>query len=320
MAGMPQVFGRSRLVSRTCGPESLQDLPSLIGSVEDCISLGTILPTDQVCRLASEYVKVVLTGEGADEVFAGYRKFLLEMAAEEVDCLTGNQRELLLADFPELSGYLAVRDSDPAARFIQSEQLFSPGELSRLLGRDVGAVPFPEDAMPAVREGMHPLDQLLAMECRSRLPDYVVLRLDKLSMRHSLETRTPYLDYRLAEFAAGLPVNLKVNLARRMGKYVCRRSLLRHGVVDMDTAYRSKKPFTIPMAAWLLRRDGLPDFVPDILQGGHGSLKGYLDTDMVGRIWKRLTAEGVGPETLVSDADRIFAILTFGLWMSRFRA
>lgn len=320
MREMPQVFGRAELVSRTCGPGSLEDLPRLIGSVEDCISLGTILPTDQVCRLASERVKVVLTGEGADEIFAGYRKFLLEMAAGEIDSMSPSQRKLMLRDFPELESYLEARDPDPSVRFIQSELLFSPEELSRLLGRKTEAVPFPHDAMPDVKEGMHPLNQLLAMECRSRLPDYVVLRLDKLSMRHSLETRTPYLDYRLAEFAASLPVRLKVDLASRMGKYICRRTLSRYGVVNRATAFREKKPFTIPMAAWLLSGNELPDFVGEVLQSGSRNLSGYLDMEMVRKIWKGVTSRGVGPDTLVSEADRVFAVLTFGLWMDEFGA
>ncbi len=314
------VFGRASLIHSSCDPGSLEDLPELIRSVEDCISLGTILPTDQVCRLASGHVKVVLTGEGADEVFAGYRKFLLEMAAEEIGLMSEKEKKLLLKDFPELENYLSVRASDPRKRFIQSELLFNQSELSRLLGRETGEVAFPGDAMPAVESGMHPLNQLLAMECRSRLPDYVVLRLDKLSMRHSLETRTPYLDYRLAEFASGLPVQMKVNLAQRMGKYVCRKSLLNHRVVDPVTAFREKKPFTIPMAAWFLQRDDLPDYVTEIFQGGEIERAGILDPEMTKQLWNSVTVDGVGPATLVSEADRIFAVLTFSLWMGEFTA
>ena len=314
------VFSRASLIHSSCDPGSLEDLPELIRSVEDCISLGTILPTDQVCRLASGHVKVVLTGEGADEVFAGYRKFLLEMAAEEIGLMSEKEKKLLLKDFPELEDYMSVRASDPRKRFIQSELLFNQSELSRLLGMETGEVAFPGDAMPAVESGMHPLNQLLAMECRSRLPDYVVLRLDKLSMRHSLETRTPYLDYRLAEFASGLPVQMKVNLAQRMGKYVCRKSLLNHRVVDPVTAFREKKPFTIPMAAWFLQRDDLPDYVTEIFQGGEIERAGILDPEMTRQLWNSVTADGVGPATLVSEADRIFAVLTFSLWMGEFTA
>ncbi len=320
MSAGQSVFADADLIHRSCDPDSLENYPDLIRSVEDCISLGTILPTDQVCSLASQHVKVVLTGEGADEVFAGYRKFLLEMAAEEIGFMSDSEKVILFRDFPELQKYIHVRDSDPRKRFIQSELLFSRPELSRLLGSEASDSAFPLDAMPAVHSGMHPLNQLLAMECRSRLPDYVVLRLDKLSMRHSLETRTPYLDYRLAEFAAGLPVHLKVNLAERMGKFICRKSLCRNSVVDPATAFRQKKPFTIPMAAWLLQSDDLPDYVNEIFKGSEIERIGILNPAMTRQIWKNVTADGIGPDTLVSEADRIFAILTFCLWMREFAA
>jgi len=318
LSSMGDRFAGAHSYHRVCHPEALSTLPELIRSVEDCISLGTILPTDQVCALAAEYVKVVLTGEGADEVFGGYRKFLLEMAAEEYQFLSHADRRSLDREYPELLKYMQIRAEDPRKRFIQSELLFQPEELSRLLGREISDVAFPEDALPSLSPEMHPVDQLLAMECRSRLPDYVVLRLDKLSMRHSLETRTPYLDYRLAEFAAGLPIHLKVSLASRMGKLICRRSLERSGVVDPATAYRGKKPFTIPMAAWLLMGDRLPDFVEDIFKGSEISRQGVLHPVMVRDIWRRITSAGIGPETLVSDADRAFAILTLSLWMREF--
>ena len=319
LSDMGDRFTSAELIHRVCSPDSLALLPELIRSVEDCISLGTILPTDQVCALAAEHVKVVLTGEGADEVFGGYRKFLLEMAADEYGSLSNSERASLDRDFPELHDYMRVRAGDPRRRFIQSELLFGPAELSRLLGREeVTEVPFPEDALPKLSPEMHPVEQLLAMECRSRLPDYVVLRLDKLSMRHSLETRTPYLDYRLAEFAAGLPVHMKVSLAERMGKFICRKSLERGGAVDAETAFRTKKPFTIPMAAWLLMADRLPDFAQEIFLGSETGRQGILDPGMVRDIWTGISARGIGPDTLVSDADRAFAIMTLSLWMKEF--
>ena len=319
LAAMPWRFPGAEHVCRTCQPESLDTLPDLVGSVEECISLGTILPTDQVCRLAAEHVKVVLTGEGADETFAGYRKFLLDTAAEEFSGMGGTGKAALLRDFPELEEYLKIRDPDPGRRFIQSELLFTPEELSRLTGRRVDHVPFPEDAMPGPVPGAPPLDRLLAMECRSRLPDYVVLRLDRISMRHSLEARTPYLDHRLAELASGLPVELKVNLAERMGKFVCRSGLSRSGIVDRATAFRAKKPFTIPMAAWLLRRGSRTEFVREIFQGGEAGRAG-LDTEMVAEVWKSVTSEGASPDALVSGADRAFALMTYCLWKRTFSA
>ena len=229
-------FKDTRHYTGLCGSEALESLPEIVKSIEEPISLGTILPTDQVCKMASEKVKVVLTGEGADEIFAGYRKFLIEMAAGEYSNVSISARNELEKFYPELKPYMKVRDKDPVKRYIQSEALFSGDELRDLTGKEHIDDAFPQDAIPDLTGNEHPLNAALAMESRARLPDYVILRLDKLSMRHSLETRTPFLDYRLAEFAATLPVEYIVEFKGTSGK-VHLRDLLQQ-VFDTGQEYR----------------------------------------------------------------------------------
>lgn len=311
-------FGSAKHYSRICGIQSLKQLPGIVRSVEEPISLGTLLPTDQVCEMAGRYLKVVLTGEGADEIFAGYRKFLIESAAHEYDRLPPERRGDLDQAFPELAAYLKIRADDPARRYIQSESLFTPYELQRLLGRDIPEDMFPRDALPSLSGDEHPLNAAIALESRARLPDYVILRLDKLSMRHSLETRTPFLDYRLAEFAAGLPVGLKVDLREKRGKAVCAYAFAKYSVLDRRTAFREKLPFTIPLAEWLAKPSRLPDFLQEILFGNMIREQGILNHEVIRRHVDRISAEGVGPQTLVSDADRVFAAIIFTLWYDIF--
>jgi asparagine synthase (glutamine-hydrolysing) len=300
----------------------LARLPELVRALEEPIFLGAVLPTDQVCGLAAESVKTVLTGEGADEIFAGYRKFLLEMAALRYPEAPAAEKRELLADFPELAGYLARRAADPLARYIQSEALFSPPELARLLRRPASEMEISGlaalAAAPKLLGREHPLNAALAVESRCRLPDYVILRLDKLSMRHSLETRTPFLDYRLAEFAARLPVDFKIKLAARREKYICRRSFSAGGLLDETTAWRRKQPFTSPLAAWLADPALWPEPVAEALRGGMIARQGIFDPVVTDDLARRVTAAGIGPATLVSDADRLFAILVFTLWYEEF--
>ncbi|MEE9419690.1 MAG: asparagine synthase (glutamine-hydrolyzing) [Desulfatiglandaceae bacterium] len=314
----PDHFASVRLMTRVCGRESLDQLPEIVRAIEEPISLGAVLPTDQVCQLAGMHVKVVLTGEGADEIFAGYRKFLLEMAAHEYGNLSGEGQRELEEIYPELHSYMAVRDRDPVRRYIQSELLFGRDELRRLIGREPPADLFPEDALPALSGKEHPLNAALAMESRFRLPDYVILRLDKLSMRHSLETRTPFLDYRLAEFAATLPPGFKVHLGLGQEKMICRYAFVKHSVLDRETAYREKQPFTVPLADWLSDPSSLPDFMKEILLGDVVERQGVLSGSMVKELARMVSAEGVGPETLVSGADRVFAVIVFTLWYEEF--
>jgi len=261
---------------------------------------------------------VVVTGEGADEIFAGYRKFLVEAAAHAYPSLSPADREGLDATYPELAPYLAVREKDPARRYIQSELLFDARTLGQLLGHDDFDARFPEDALPRVGQAGHPVNTAIAFESRARLPDYVILRLDRLSMRHSLETRTPFLDYRLAEFAARLPMNLKVNINRGMEKVVCRHAFERFGVLDRETSFRRKQPFTIPLAQWLAEPDQLPEEIREIVQGDIVARQGILDPDVFAEQVRGISTRNIEPNTLVSTADRVFAVIVFALWYDRF--
>jgi asparagine synthase (glutamine-hydrolysing) len=311
-------FSSARLYTELCSRQALDQLPEIVRSIEEPISLGTILPTDQVCRLAGDRLKVVLTGEGADEIFGGYRKFLIEAAACQYHTLSSSRQKELDYTFPELKLYLAVRHKDPARRYIQSERLYSNDELKQLIGQDTVDNSFPGDALPSLSGREHPLNTAIAFEIRARLPDYVILRLDKLSMRHSLETRTPFLDYRLAEFAATLPVGFKVNIDECREKFICSHAYADFSVLDHETAFRKKQPFTIPLADWLAKPATLPDFLQEIMLGNIIKRQGILNQDLAREHMSKITVCGIGPQTLVSEADRIFSIIIFTLWYNEF--
>ncbi len=314
-------FSRSILTHVTCGRDMLDKLPEIVGAVEEPISLGTVLPTNQLCERAAKDVKAVLTGEGADELFAGYRKFMIEAAAAGFSDFTPTQRKKLLCEFPELRKVLDASNEppDPGRRYIQSEALFSQEELNRMLGFVPDAPLFEADASPPLSGNEHPVNTAIAYETRFRLPDYVVLRLDKLSMRHSLETRTPLLDFRLAEFAASLPVSMKTNLSMNREKFICSYTYLKYGILDPVSAFRRKQPFTFPMADWLSDKKDLPDFIQEIMFGSSVADQNILDPDAVAALANRVTGEGVGPHTLVSSADRLFSVIIFTLWAEQMR-
>ncbi|MGM0452132.1 MAG: asparagine synthase-related protein, partial [Thermodesulfobacteriota bacterium] len=240
--------------------------------------------------------------------------FMIEMAAQEFETLPARQQLQLLSRLPELKGYLSRRHADPAQRYIQPETLFGPEELHRLIGSPVGEIGFSEHARPALTGREHPVNAAIAYEARFRLPDYVVLRLDKLSMRHSLETRTPLLDYRLAEFAARLPLPLKVNLAMDREKFICAYAYVKHGMLNAAAAFRKKQPFTFPMADWLADSSSLPEFIREILFGDVIAGQNVIDPAFVRGLVANVTAEGIGPQTLVSEADRLFSVIIFTIW------
>ncbi len=314
----PAKFNSAKLNSQFCRKNHLKFLPEIVRSLEEPISLGTLLPTDMVCKMAAKQVKVVLTGEGADEIFAGYRKFMIESAASQFTNLSEKKQNELIILFPELKSYLVQRKNDPADRYIQNEALFASGEILKLTGRKLPLDLFSKDSRPFLAGNEDPVNQAIAFETRFRLPDYVVLRLDRLSMRHSLEARTPLLDYRLAEFAATLPVNLKVNLESVREKFICSHSYLKYNILDNVSAYRRKQPFTIPMADWLADPESLPDFLQEILLGDVIHRQGILNPEYARSLVGQISTRGIGPETLVSVADQVFSIIIFTLWYQEF--
>lgn len=306
------LFADSKRFVRKCSKDSLQNLPEIVKALGEPLSLGAVIPTDQVCELASEHVKVALTGEGADEIFAGYRKFLVEEAFLQYRTAGSQERNRLLDLYPELERRLLAGEVDPVGRHIASESLFSKEELQRLLGSN-GETPLPLEGLHDLRQ-LHPVRAMQALECRTRLPDYVIARLDRLSMRHSLEARTPFLDYRLAEFAASLPIDLKLRPFDSLDKYICRKAFADSGILPDGISMRPKKPFTMPMAQWFEDTATLPDTLREIAEGMEVERQGILDGPMVRELAKGVTGRGVGPETLVSGADRFFAPLVFTLW------
>lgn len=311
-------FCSTELTTSICARKHLSRLPEIVRSLEEPVSLGTLLPTDMVCEMAAKQVKVVLTGEGADEIFGGYRKFMIERAASQFPFLSGQKQKTLHLVFPELDAYLRHRHHDPAKRYIQNEALFSADEIFQLTGQRFPEKLFSDDVMPDLSGNEDPVNQAIAYEARFRLPDYVILRLDRLSMRHSIEARTPFLDYRLAEFAATLPVGFKLDLETVREKFICGYAYQKFNVLDPETAGRRKQPFTIPLADWLASPRELPEYLQDILLGDVVRRQGILDPEFVRRLSGKITPQDIGPETLVSAADQVFAVIIITLWYQAF--
>lgn len=319
LASMPDHFSGATPVQRICARNRLDLLPGIVKAIEEPISLGTMVPTDQVCQLASENLKVVLTGEGADEIFAGYRKFLVEEAALQYPSMAAKEQRKLLDLYPELLLRLSETGEDHIARHIASEKLFMHKELKDLLGMPSLPEPDIRTSIPdRVLMEKDPISAMQMIEVSTRLPHYVNLRLDKISMHHSLETRTPFLDYRLADFASSLPRSLRVNLKAGREKYICRQTFMKKGILPAQVADRAKKPFTMPIADWFSNPAELPDPIREILQGNAVDRQGILDGDMVRKYAGLVTGTGVGPETMLSAGDRVFAIVVFTLWYSQF--
>lgn len=259
---------------------------------------GSALPTYRVCELARENVTVALSGDGADEAMAGYRRHVFHHGEERVRALIpqsfrGPALGWLGSVYPKADwaprpfrakstllslarsgpeGYAeAVGVTTPTGRdAIYSDKLRA--SLAGYRGED-RMIDLMQNA-PA-RDG---LDQAQYADMKLWLPGDILTKVDRTSMAVSLEAREPLLDHRLMEFAAKLPTSLRVR--KGQGKYLLKKSMERY--LPNDILYRPKMGFVTPIAQWF--RGPLADQARGIAKAGALSKMGWFDEKALGKV------------------------------------
>jgi asparagine synthase (glutamine-hydrolysing) len=268
--------------------------------------------------LASRDVKMVLTGEGGDELFAGYARYSGERLSPFFQRFPKAAKSLALAAGSYLPGLrrqklalYALTQPEEAARFVNWFPLYNSEMKQDLLSEDLKeslrgcAADSVFEQHLARTDATEPLNRMLYVDTKLWLPDLLLARGDKMSMAVSLEARVPLLDHKLVEFAASLPQNLKVHGLVR--KYLLKRVSARW--LPKEIIHRRKQGFPMPSSLWLrnearsflrdvlspsaLRRRGLfnPVFVEKLIQqhengfADHGSLLWGL---MSVELWQRI--------------------------------
>ena len=241
----------------------LHGLRTLAPMLDEPIADQSLVPTYLLARHARAHVKVVLVGEGSDELFAGYPTYPGGLLAARYRRLPAGLRRLLGAATPRLGAphgnmtlryllrrFLELAEAPTAVRHrawmgvmgeTQLETLVVPGGrlATNGLAQDVEA----PDVAPARSE----LDALLGLDLTGYLRDELLTNLDRATMAASLEGRAPFLNHHLVEFACRLPADLKLRGA--IGKRVLRRAVA--DLVPANTRRRVKRGLAVPLAAWL---------------------------------------------------------------------
>jgi asparagine synthase (glutamine-hydrolysing) len=237
-------------------------LPQVISRLDEPLGDYAVLPTFAVSELARRRVKVVLTGEGADELFGGYYHYLRELEKHRM-LYAGRKKSFLKAKIKSPLGQEGSvwQDSlDPW--YAGSTNIFTPHQKKELLEENPDeALNAPSAYKKAYREttASHILDKMLYADFKIWLPDDLLMKVDWMSMAHSLEARVPYLDHRLVEYAAGIPWNLKIRGGTL--KYILKKSL--SGVLPRQIVRRRKHGFTVPLKEWF--NGELGDFAFQVL-------------------------------------------------------
>jgi asparagine synthase (glutamine-hydrolysing) len=239
-------------------PDAVETLHQLVWHLDEPFADASAVPTFLVAKLARAHVKMVLTGDGGDETFAGYDRYLRFLALERLGPLRP-----LAARAVTLAGRLAPKRRGHRLKGI-GERLALPFPESYLSGlaltrADVGHQILGDAvrlnggghygglaAAASASHGLGALDRCVAIDFASYLPDDILVKLDRTAMANSLEGRAPFLDHRLVAFAARLPAHLRVR--GRRGKHLLRRAAARW--LPPDVLAKRKKGFGIPLGRW----------------------------------------------------------------------
>ena len=251
---------------RQVSADDFEDVDALAAMFDEPFADASALPTWRVCQLARESVTVALSGDGADEAFAGYRRHKFQFGEDRArsvlpQALRGPLLGGLGAVYPKAdwaprplrakTTLLSLAGTSEAgyARALSilppelRDTLYSP-EFIRLRGDYRAEQPFEE--MMRAAPGRSGLDRAQYADLKFWLPGDILTKVDRTSMAVSLEAREPLLDHRLIEFAATLPENLR--LRRGEGKWLLKKTMQRY--LPDEILYRPKQGFVTPISQW----------------------------------------------------------------------
>jgi asparagine synthase (glutamine-hydrolysing) len=255
------------------GPSNLVDLAEkVVWHLDQPLAEHATLANYMVAELASRQVKMVLTGEGGDELFAGYARYSGERLSPLFQRFPKAVRSLAMAASDRIPGLrrqklalFALCQPEEAPRFANWFPLFNSEMKQALLSPDLKETLSAYDADEVFAEHLArtdataPLNRMLYVDTKLWLPDLLLARGDKMSMAVSLEARVPLLDHKLVEFAATLPQQLKVK--RLVRKYLLKK--VSEAWLPREILHRKKQGFPMPSSLWL--RNELRPFLRDVL-------------------------------------------------------
>jgi asparagine synthase (glutamine-hydrolysing) len=306
---------RTRHLSRVVTAADVLVLPQLLEQFDEPFADDSAIPTFFVSRLAREHVTVALTGDGGDELFAGYSEYrslkAYQLFAPVPPALLGTVSGVMARAIPETrrgGGFVRRLGVSPSLRHLAlmgpplseiCQSALGPG-LSDFLHVEADSQAlerlFADDGTP---------NSALLRNQRTFLVDDILTKVDRMSMMVSLEARVPLLDHVLAEYVNGLPLSYKLSF--RESKRVLRRAM--GDVLPPQVLDRSKKGFGIPLRSWLL--GPLREWSREVLLGSCPSL---LDEKGVGRVLDAL--HGSRP-TFALD---VWKLLALAVWAQHHRA
>ncbi len=301
--------------------EMLRLVPKLAQILDEPLADPSILPLYALSRFASERIKVVLSGDGGDELFAGYQTFQAHKLMSYYEALPIFAKDIvkqIASHLPVSHGYLSADYKikqflkgdgvSPETRFFVWRGAFNPAEKNELLHpdirRELGQYNCYEDIDRYIQaSGLTiELERLLYLSMKLYLQDNNLVTVDRASMANGLEVRCPLLDKDLVEFVCGLPVKYKLNGFKT--KHLLKRAAA--GLLPRKIIYRQKKGFGIPLAQWLTT--DLKEFMLDYLSEDRIRTQGIFHYPYV----KQLIDQQLARTN--DHREALWTLLVFQLW------
>lgn len=317
-------FGSKHYEISMSPDEFVAFLPKYVWHMEEPVVEPPAIALFYVSKLASSHVKVLISGEGGDEAFAGYENYRNLFWLEVVKKALGWVRQPLGGGMSLMGNMLHSRPLSKYGPLMRADlgdyylsrasspfQFFNQSTRNGLYSAEMIATVDKERSFGVVRKHLSHganyglLQRMLYVDTKTWLPDDLLVKADKMTMANSVELRVPFLDHKMLEFAATLPRNQK--LRGLTMKYLAKKALRKH--VPDEILNRRKAGFPVPYAMWL--RNNLREQVSEILLDPTTNARGYFERGTVEKLIRQYQA-GAG------YSKEIFALLVLELWHRTF--
>lgn len=306
----------------TVTPDVFAVLPELVWAYGEPFADPSALPTYYVAKITRQHVTVALNGDGGDEAFAGYERYVANELSGHYQRLPSFLREGIIAPIarmlPEpterkslvrrLKNFILAQSASPERRYARWLTLMDNQIKQKLYTKEFSARMAEIDSLTlleqahAAANSAKLLDRGLFSDIHTYLPDDLLVKVDIATMIHSLEGRSPFLDHHLAEFAARLPVSYK--LRGRNGKYILKKAMAKH--LPQSILGRDKRGFAVPIGRWF--RKELRQMAIDVLLDSRALKRSVFDGEAV----RTLLDEHVSGR--MNHSRRIWQLLMLELW------
>jgi asparagine synthase (glutamine-hydrolysing) len=298
------------LVVEECLEEQFE---RIYGYMDEPFADSSVVPTNAIAHAAREHVKVILSGDGGDELFAGYPDYVDQKYRSGGRLRTAvlkylNRFVIRTLQWDPVGSHCVGRSERALASWHDVRSVFREREVSRLTGSSCDTQRLFADRL-SERAGLDSLSTAFLYDLRFYLPDDLLKKVDMASMQASLECRAPLLDHRLVEWALKMPVGLK--LSNDQPKAFLRRALAKHLPATVVAA--PKQGFGAPLSAWI--RGPLRNVIMDLTAPG-GRASAYLDCAAIAAVRNAESVAQPGDDYRVFQ--QLWSLAIFEYWLRRY--